>query len=239
MCGITGFINASKSLEDLKVMQKSLIHRGPDSQGYYYENGVGLAHTRLSIIDLSESANQPFLFEHLVLVYNGEIYNYKEIREELKTKDYIFETNSDTEVLIKGFHCWGAEVVHKLIGMFAFSIYNKHSEELYLFRDRLGVKPLFYDSSNKTISFSSELKTFLKYNHNIEYDEINKQWKIGGNRIHKNTTYTVVMTDYLLLGFDIPFLKADAKGIIKITKNKPADLTSDIRKVVISHLKAL
>lgn len=161
MCGISGFISPSRTVEDLLAMQCVLQHRGPDASGYFFKNGMGLAHNRLSIIDLSEQANQPFYFEDLVLIFNGEIYNYLEVQQELKLKGYSFSTHSDTEVLIKGFHCWGPAIVHKLIGMFAFAIGNQRTQELFLFRDRLGVKPLFYQHDGITLSFASELKVFL------------------------------------------------------------------------------
>jgi len=161
MCGISGFVNKNRTVEDLLAMQRVLHHRGPDASGYFFKDGMGLAHNRLSIIDLSEQANQPFYFEDLVLIFNGEIYNYTEIQKELTAKGYSFSTHSDTEVLLKGFHCWGPAVVHKLIGMFAFAIGNQRTQELYLFRDRLGVKPLFYQFDGNNLSFASELKVFL------------------------------------------------------------------------------
>ncbi len=160
MCGISGFVNRSLTVEDLQLLQRTINHRGPDASGFFFEKGVGLAHNRLSIIDLSESANQPFLFEHLVLIYNGECYNFREVRTKLIAIGYTFETESDTEVLIKGFHAWGIKVIDQMIGMFAFAIYDKRSEALYLVRDRLGVKPLYYDFDGENILFASELKTF-------------------------------------------------------------------------------
>ncbi|MCK6616510.1 MAG: asparagine synthase (glutamine-hydrolyzing) [Cyclobacteriaceae bacterium] len=160
MCGISGFIDHRKSLDDLHAMQQCLHHRGPDAQGIFFEGNAGLAHNRLSIIDLSESANQPFIYENLVLVYNGEIYNYAEIKRELVSAGYTFTTHSDTEVLLKGFHAWGIDVLHKLIGMFAFAIYDKANQQLYLVRDRLGVKPLYYSIDGDAICFASELKAF-------------------------------------------------------------------------------
>jgi asparagine synthase (glutamine-hydrolysing) len=165
MCGISGFIHPTKTSDDLLRMQQCLIHRGPDSQSHYFLPGVGLAHNRLSIIDLSSAAGQPFYFEKLVLIYNGEIYNYVEIREELVKKGYLFHTQSDSEVLIKGFHCWGISVVHKIIGMFAFAIFNQETKELYLCRDRVGVKPLFYQVDSAGIVFASELKALTQGQH--------------------------------------------------------------------------
>lgn len=160
MCGISGFVDQNRSFEDLVRMQRRLRHRGPDASGTFFENGAGLAHNRLSIIDLSSLANQPFVFENLVLIFNGEIYNYSEIRQELITAGYGFSTHSDTEVLLKGYHAWKEKLLDKLIGMFAFAIYDKRSRELFLCRDRMGVKPMFYSVENGAITFASELKAF-------------------------------------------------------------------------------
>jgi asparagine synthase (glutamine-hydrolysing) len=193
MCGISGFINTSKSLADLQAMQQALHHRGPDAQGVFFEETVGLAHNRLSIIDLTDAANQPFRFQNLVLVYNGEIYNYTELQNELQAKGYTFQTRSDTEVLLKGYHCWGIDVLHKLIGMFAFAIYNTDSRELLLVRDRFGVKPLFYRKEGAGLSFASELKAFaharsreqLDYNGLTDY--LAYGYTVGAHTFFSNT----------------------------------------------------
>lgn len=165
MCGIAGFTGNSASAAQLENIQSRLIHRGPDAQGIFYDQHTGLAHNRLSIIDLSDSANQPFRFKQWVMVYNGEIYNFRELRKALESKGYDFTTDSDTEVLIKGFDCYGVDFIHRVIGMFAFALYNSQTEEFFLFRDRLGVKPLYYTLQNGTLIFASELKaleTILK-----------------------------------------------------------------------------
>ncbi len=192
MCGISGFVDSNANLSDLLVMQQVLHHRGPDARGHYFENGVGLAHNRLSIIDLSHAADQPFYFEDLVLIYNGEIYNYAEIRRELIKAGYSFITASDTEVLIKGFHHWGPKVLDKIIGMFAFALYNKKNLTLYLCRDRLGVKPLYYSWNNKSIFFASELKALLKVTRfpGIDHEGLSEYltygYTIGNNTFFNN-----------------------------------------------------
>ena len=119
-------------------MTTALAHRGPDAEGFYQDPCISLGHRRLSIIDLSTAANQPFQDPdgHYVLVFNGEIYNYQEIKQELK--DYPFQTSSDTEVLMAAFKQWGIESVKKLKGMFAFALWDKREEALYLVRDRMG-----------------------------------------------------------------------------------------------------
>ena len=175
MCGIAGFIDSTKSLEDLKAMTNALIRRGPDDEGYFFEQGVGLGHRRLSIIDLSICGHQPMFFEDLVIIFNGEIYNYKEVKKELEKEGYSFESSSDTEVVIKSFHCWKEKCVSRFIGMFAFAIYNKADRSIYLFRDRVGVKPLYYYHKKGKFAFGSELKAFKSYLDPGEASQLNTQ----------------------------------------------------------------
>lgn len=167
MCGICGIISPKESIDDsiLFNMVKSLEHRGPDNLGrkIYPLNKCGLAHARLSIIDLSSAANQPMEYEDLVIVFNGEIYNYKEIKEELLNLGHIFRLESDTEVILHAFKQWGCECVKRFIGMFAFAILDRSRNKLYLFRDRAGVKPLYYYDFNGVFLFSSELKAFIQH----------------------------------------------------------------------------
>jgi asparagine synthase (glutamine-hydrolysing) len=162
MCGIAGFVDTSKNIDDLKQMASALWNRGPDDEGYYFENGVGLGHRRLSIIDLSAGGHQPQFFQDMSIVFNGEIYNYKEIRTELEAKGYQFSSQSDTEVILKCIHCWGPQSVNKFTGMFAFALHRKSDNTVYLFRDRVGVKPLYYYCKNGKFAFGSELKVFKK-----------------------------------------------------------------------------
>ncbi len=172
MCGITGYYSASKhkfTQEDLKRMTDSLKHRGPDAEGFFTDEYVGLGHRRLSIIDLSERANQP-MFSHggrYVVIYNGEVYNFREIGARLKTTTspqgtINFKTSSDTEVIIEAFAHYGTSFVNHLNGMFAIAIYDKEKNELFLFRDRLGIKPLYYFWDGTTFAFASELKALTK-----------------------------------------------------------------------------
>jgi asparagine synthase (glutamine-hydrolysing) len=171
MCGISGIIDFNKktSIDDLKSMTDILMHRGPDFGAYEFSNNfdysIGFGHRRLSIIDLTTSANQPFFSENkdLWLTYNGEIYNYKEIKEELVSLGHKFNTNSDTEVLLKSYVEWGVKCVDRFIGMFAFAIYDKLKQKVYLFRDRAGVKPLNIYYKNGLFLFSSEIKSFHKH----------------------------------------------------------------------------
>ncbi|MCT7460917.1 asparagine synthase (glutamine-hydrolyzing) [Aliarcobacter cryaerophilus] len=170
MCGIAGFCDFSKQLgkSDLINMTDILYRRGPNDSGYsLYEtdySNIGLGHRRLSILDLSTHGHQPMKFENLEIAYNGEVYNFKEIRNELKLSGYNFESDSDTEVILKSFHKWGKNCVEKFRGMWAFAIYDTLKEELILCRDRMGVKPLYYYLDDNQILFASELKSFHHIN---------------------------------------------------------------------------
>ena len=166
MCGIIGFIDLkhSSTRDNLNSMLQVLSHRGPDGEGLVFEENetfqIGLAHKRLSIIDLSVSANQPFSHDSLTIVFNGEIYNFREIRTELEALNHKFLTNSDTEVILHSYLEWGVGAIHKFIGMFAFVIYDSVRKTLKIFRDRAGVKPLYYYWKDDLFLFSSELKSF-------------------------------------------------------------------------------
>lgn len=165
MCGIFGFIDKNATRNTCTIMSESLAHRGPDSNGNYFniENGYCVGNTRLSIIDINDG-NQPFFSNDnkIIVVQNGEIYNYLEVKNELLNLGTIFFTNSDTEVILKAYETWGPDFISKLNGMFAIAIIDEHKGKLYLYRDRLGVKPLYLFCNHKSIYFSSEIKSFLK-----------------------------------------------------------------------------
>lgn len=163
MCGIVGYIGNKKArLKIIEDMANKIKHRRPDGYGYYTNKNCALGHRRLSIIDLA-NGKQPMKNDdnNLIIVFNGEIYNYLELREELKKKNYKFKTNSDTEVLLKGYQEYGKDITKKLRGMFAFAIYNEKEEELFLARDGFGIKPLYYGIFNDTFMFASEIKALL------------------------------------------------------------------------------
>lgn len=166
MCGISGFIDYKKnsSIDLLKEMNASLHHRGPDDNGcklFSSQNAqVGISHTRLSIIDLSSTGSQPMQYESLWIVFNGEVYNFKEIREELVSLGYKFKSSSDTEVILVAYQQWGISLVNKLIGMFAVVIFDEHKNELICIRDRAGIKPFYYYWNDGLFLFASELKAF-------------------------------------------------------------------------------
>ena len=181
MCGIAGFYNANVDQAKIRLMISKLHRRGPDDQGFYERQDVGLIHTRLSVIELSELGSQPYRFENLVLVFNGELYNYTEVREKLKSLGYSFQSNSDTEVLIKAFHCWRIQCVDHFIGMFAFSIYDEQTDEMFLFRDRLGVKPLYYSLREGVLYFASVLDALSVFGiqRDINLDAVSMYFRFG------------------------------------------------------------
>ncbi len=170
MCGFTGFTgakaqvmeNAGKILTD---MMDKIVHRGPDSQGQYIDGDIAMGFRRLSIIDISESGDQPIFNEDksLVLMFNGEIYNYRELREELVSKGHSFRTNTDSEVLVHGYEEYGCGLPEKLRGMFAFIIWDRNKKTLFGARDMFGIKPFYYAKFGKMLMFGSEIKSFLPH----------------------------------------------------------------------------
>ena len=161
MCGINGFNFESKKA--IELMNNSIKHRGPDASGIFIDE-ISLGHRRLSIIDLSKNANQPMSNEagDIIIVFNGEIYNFKEIKKELE-EQHKFKSNSDTEVIIHAYEEWGEECVKKFNGMWDLCIYDKRKSILFLSRDRLGKKPLYYYLNKNKFIFSSEIKAILKH----------------------------------------------------------------------------
>ncbi|MCK5299974.1 MAG: asparagine synthetase B, partial [Candidatus Aenigmarchaeota archaeon] len=163
MCGITGFVGFSdKRL--IKKMTDSIKHRGPDGCGYYINDSVCLGHRRLSIIDTS-TGDQPMYNEEgdVVVVFNGEIYNYLELRKNLSAKKHKFKSNSDTEVLVHLWEEYGKDMVKKLRGMFAFAIWDDSKKVLFTARDHIGIKPFYYCFNDKVLVFASEIKAILKW----------------------------------------------------------------------------
>lgn len=169
MCGISGFIDFKKTTTQniLEKMNRTMQHRGPDGEGYgMYQNDiatVGLGHRRLSIIDLSEGGSQPQTFGSLHITFNGEIYNYAEIKAELEIKGHSFHSHSDTEVILHAYAEWGSKSLQKFIGMFALVIYDEANKQLFACRDRAGVKPFFYYWKNGLFLFASELKAIVQH----------------------------------------------------------------------------
>ena len=166
MCGIAGIISSDKtildSVENLNAAQK---HRGPDDEGVWKGDGIALGHVRLSILDLTQSGHQPYLSEddRFILTYNGEIYNYLELRKELESKGFSFRSTSDTEVLLYSFIEWGERCLNKFNGMFAFAIWDNKEKTLFAARDHFGIKPFYYWQKDNEFAFASEIKALLTH----------------------------------------------------------------------------
>ena len=168
MCGITGILDKNGGLVEQSVVKKmtdSISHRGPDGEGQYVSRNVGLGHRRLAIIDVSKAGQQPMLSTNksCVITYNGEIYNYKELRKELQEKGFEFETETDTEVVLKSIEFWGENALRKFNGMFALAFLDLRTNTLLLARDRYGIKPLYYSDQNSYLIFASEQKAILEF----------------------------------------------------------------------------
>lgn len=167
MCGISGFISSSDLLNAETVIRKMtevISHRGPNGEGYFIGTGFAFGHRRLSIIDLTDAGHQPMHYlDRYTITYNGEIFNYTELKHELEDKGYTFKTQTDTEVLMAAYDSWGPECLNKFNGMWAFVIYDKAQNEFFISRDRFGKKPLYFSQTKDTFIFSSDIKAILQY----------------------------------------------------------------------------
>jgi asparagine synthase (glutamine-hydrolysing) len=192
MCGIAGFSFEDKSL--IKKMTDTIIHRGPDDSGYFTDKNISLGHRRLSVIDLSKRGRQPMSNEDgsIWITYNGEVYNYRELRGELQKKRHKFKSDTDTEVLIHSYEEFGIDFLKRLRGMFAFCIYDSTKNKVFLVRDRAGIKPLYYYHDRNQLVFASEIKAILetgiekKINRDSLYSFVTFQYTIGNNTILDN-----------------------------------------------------
>lgn len=186
MCGISGVLVKDNSEVDramLKAMNDSVSHRGPDGEGFYINGKVGFGHRRLSVIDLSELGAQPMKYgDDLMLTFNGEVYNYIELRASLKQKGYAFASGTDTEVVLAAYQEWGQECVSHFNGMWAFAIHDQKKNQVFISRDRFGVKPLYYYENQSFLLFGSEIRQILTQK---RYRKVNKQ----------------ILFDYLFLGY--------------------------------------
>lgn len=166
MCGFTGFVGTLENREEVLVnMMNTIVHRGPDSEGKYIDDDAALGFRRLSIIDLSSVGDQPLYNEDrsMVLVFNGEIYNYQTLRQELIDAGHTFTSNTDSETLIHGFEEWGEKLLDRLRGMYAFAIWDTNKKKLFAARDIFGIKPLYYAQMNGSLLFGSEIKSFMEH----------------------------------------------------------------------------
>lgn len=218
MCGISGIVNKVHGGVDeraLKVMNDSVSHRGPDGHGIYINDNVGLAHRRLSILDLSEQGAQPMKHtDDLVITYNGEVYNYIEIRETLRAKGHVFKTGSDTEVILAAYKEWGDQCVHEFNGMWAFAIHDVKKNRLFISRDRFGVKPLYYCEHDNQFLFGSEIRQLLTQ---VKERKVNKQ----------------ILFDFLYLGYQHHSTDTFFENIVSLAPghNIIIDLTTGVVEI--------
>jgi asparagine synthase (glutamine-hydrolysing) len=201
MCGICGEFNFSDDPVDasrITRMTDKLAHRGPDDAGVYCHGHIGMGHRRLSIIDLSSEASLPMWTQdgRYCIAYNGEVYNYREIRGELLDRGYRFNSESDTEVVLESIHCWGLEdALRRFIGMFAFALWDNRDGTLILCRDRVGVKPLYVHKSKDSPLFASEMKGLMahpSFQKAIEIPALGQYFItgcfLGSNTVFRNTS---------------------------------------------------
>jgi len=199
MCGIAGIIDPKKStsenMELLNSMLKIQHHRGPDSTGTWTDNTVFLGHNRLSIIDLSEAANQPMHYKQFSLIFNGEVYNYVELKKELEAMGHIFSTHSDSEVILHAFEQWGHDCVKRFIGMWAFVIWDTKEQSLFASRDRFGIKPFNYIQDSGRFVFASEIKTLKAsplFSNDINVAQVSRGLQMGWLGYHDETYYSKI-----------------------------------------------
>ena len=166
MCGFTGFVGAIENKEQvLENMMNTIVHRGPDSAGTFLDDDAALGFRRLSIIDISSTGDQPLYNEDRtkVLVFNGEIYNYQELREKLIEAGHEFKTHTDSETLLHGYEEWGESLVDRLRGMYGFVIWDREKKKMFGARDIFGIKPFYYAQMNGSFLFGSEIKSFVEH----------------------------------------------------------------------------
>ena len=195
MCGIAGLLHidgSPVSPDLLRRMTQSLLHRGPDGEGVWSQGAVGLGHRRLSVLDLTDAGRQPMADEgeQVVISYNGEIYNFKELRRSLESLGHRFRSQTDTEVVLKAFSQWGESCVSKFNGMFAFAIWDSSRKTLFLARDRFGIKPLYWHFDGRTFTFASEIKAIL-CNASIKRD-------VDLHALNEYFTFQNILTDLTL-----------------------------------------
>ena len=250
MCGISGYFGKTKINLNKKDIINSLKHRGPDNQSIfekYDNNNLFLAFSRLSIIDLNIRSNQPFIYKNLIICFNGEIYNFKEIRESLKKNGIKFSTNSDTEVLIKFIYHEGIEKINKLEGMWAFVLYDRKKDKLIFCKDRFGEKPLFFLKENKNIYFASEIsqiKKLIPFKLDINHDYLKtylftnyRNLNKSNHTIYKNL-YKVEKGYYIIIDKTLSIVKKRYfKFQQKIKKQSYKNIKTNIKKILISSSK--
>ena len=256
MCGIIGqyCFKGQPDKELIKNMSKILTHRGPDTDGEYFNNTVGLAHRRLGIIDLSESARQPMFNEDhsIVIVYNGEIYNHPTLRELLIEKGHIFKSNADTEVIVHAYEEWGLNCLTQFNGMWAFALWDNRKKVLFCARDRFGIKPFYYAFVDNTILFASEIKALLAHpNIGVSQNELMVETFLSSGILdHTHTTmfskiYQIPPSQGLIMNID--GMKQFRYCDLEINSNITSIITDDnvasnilhlFKKAIKSHLRS-
>ena len=196
MCGIAGFIDRNLGKDEsnkvLSRMLEAIAHRGPDARGTWFFEGLALGQNRLSIIDLSSDGNQPMFRGDLAIVYNGEVYNYREIRKELEATGAKFHSHSDTEVILAAYEAWGTACVNRFIGMWAFAIWDNKKKILFCSRDRFGIKPFFYIHSGDRFYFGSEYKALFPsplFSSEINHRQVYRGLQMGWNAYHDESYF--------------------------------------------------
>tara|TARA_B100001057_G_scaffold261181_1_gene261394 strand:+ start:12717 stop:14543 length:1827 start_codon:yes stop_codon:yes gene_type:complete len=247
MCGIAGYIGKEKiSLKSIKSVMRTMINRGPDYQDYFhkqYENlNIYMVHSRLSIIDLNERSNQPMIYKDHVIIFNGEIYNYVELKKILENRNYQFKTNSDTEVLIKLYDCFGDDFYKYLEGMWSFAIFNLKEKKLILSRDRFGEKPLYYLKTSNGVYFGSEtrfiedlslLKQGVNRNKILDYLSYGYNSVFLDNKTFKKNILSINPSTYFIIDSNLNFKIKKYWSIRKIKQ------TSENEKEIINNLSQL
>jgi asparagine synthase (glutamine-hydrolysing) len=218
MCGIAGLINLDGGPVSpivLKKMTDAIAHRGPDGEGQWVDRNIGLGHRRLAIIDLSPSGHQPMVSSdhRYVITYNGEIYNYRELRADLEAEGFKFRSQSDTEVLLCAISAWGPKALSLLNGMFAFALWDKQEQKLLLARDRYGIKPLYYSVTSNTFAFGSEQKAILAQPEFVR--------RLDKEALLEYFTFQNIFTDKTLLQ-GVKLFPAGHYGVLDLSKRNPS-----------------
>jgi asparagine synthase (glutamine-hydrolysing) len=204
MCGISGIINQQNNLinkEDIMIINNLATHRGPDGEGYYHDKNLSFGHRRLAIIDLTENGHQPMSYnEDFIITFNGEIYNYIELKKELQNVGHKFQSSSDTEVILASYAEWGEECVKKFNGQWAFAIHDKKRNIVFASRDRFGIKPLYYTIIDDNFIFGSEIKQVIHFQ-------------------NKNKLNMKILMDYLVVGFEEHSNETFFDGVFKLKQS--------------------
>lgn len=222
MCGISGIISKKDIAVDnrqLKIMNDKIAHRGPDDDGFYYYNNVGFGHRRLSILDLSPMGHQPMSYkERYVITYNGEVYNYIEVRDELMQGGYSFVSGTDTEVILAAYDLWKEKCLSKFNGMWAFAILDKQEGNVFFARDRFGIKPLYYKETEELFSFGSEIKQLLNDGENELNADVLLESMLTHIDNHTEQTYFQGVLNFPASHFMYYDLKSNTKKIERYYK---------------------